>query len=57
MLKIWDFGSTARSGQAKPAALEALISVPSHVIKEEHEAVYFWKEARMDSFAVVPMMS
>jgi hypothetical protein len=59
VLKIWDFGSTARCGQvwqsqAKPAAWEALRSVPSYVTEGGHEAVYFFKKARMDLFAIVP---
>ncbi len=62
VFKTWDFGSMARSEQAKKltqaklAAWEALRSVPSRVTKRECGTVYFWKEARMDSFAAVPTM-
>jgi hypothetical protein len=50
VLKIWDL-------QAKPVAWEALRSVPDHATKRKSGAVYFWKEARMNSFASVPTTS
>jgi hypothetical protein len=47
VLKIWDFGSTARSGKlsrpAKPVVREALRSVPGHVTKREYGQSTFGK--------------
>jgi hypothetical protein len=62
VFKIWDFGSIAKSRQAKwakpsqAAAWEALRSVPSHVIKRGCRSVYFGKEVRVDSFAAASSM-
>ncbi len=58
VLEIWDFGSTLKSrqaklSQAKPTQQHGMPARESKVIwpREDVGSVYFWKEARMDSFA------
>jgi hypothetical protein len=38
-------------------AWEALRSIPGLVTRREYEAVYFWREARIDPFAAVSTMT
>ncbi len=52
-----DLSKLNRPSQAKPVAAEALRSVPSHMTKGGCGSVYFWEEARMDSYAAAPMTS
>jgi hypothetical protein len=58
VLKIWDLGSTLKSGQAKLSQASSVGSLPGHPqstwLREDVESVYFVKEARMDSFAAAP---
>jgi hypothetical protein len=63
VLMIWDFGSTLKSGQAKPSQAKpsqqcrkpAGASLATQ-LEEDVGSVYFRKEARMDSFAAAPSM-
>ncbi len=62
VLKIYDFGPTDKSRQAKLSKAkpsQQLGSPPmcpqSMWLREDVESVYIWKEARMDSFAAAPL--
>jgi hypothetical protein len=52
-----DLGKPNRPKPGQARLWEALRSVPGHVTKRKHGAIYFWTEARMDPFAEAPIMS